>query len=59
LPKLGIPTIRSALPTRRTSASPFSSSAEAGGAAGLDVRAGLLRLVARAESNVLGSGGKG
>src|SRR5215216_2926950 len=42
LPKLGIPTIRSALPTRRTSPSPFSSSAETGGADGLDVRASLL-----------------
>jgi hypothetical protein len=42
LPKLGIPTIRSALPTRRTSASPCSSSADAGGADGLDASVNLL-----------------
>ncbi len=40
LPKLGMPTMRSALPTRRTSASPCSSSAEPVPADAWDVRGG-------------------
>jgi hypothetical protein len=42
LPKDGMPTMMSALPMRLTSASPSVSSADAGAAAGLDVRASLL-----------------
>ena len=42
LPKLGMPTIRSACPTRRTSAEPARVERRPGSAVGLDVRTGLL-----------------
>src|SRR5688572_32481825 len=51
LPKDGIPTMRSALPTRLTSARPSVSSAEGLAAAGFEVRTSLLGRASADESS--------
>src|ERR671918_7756 len=53
LPKDGIPTIRSALPMRRTSASPSSSSADAMGADGWVVRIALQEAAPLLERDIV------